>query len=281
MDGQVLAAVIGGVCTLAGVAAGAAGTFAAAKAQISGAREQADATRAQADATLEQAHSTYRAALDQSRSTERAMHEQWRRTQRREAYAGFISAMDQVEEVCARPAHATTDGLDGASRALSAARSMVELEGSERLTRLAAEALEACTELGRLAAKMAPHESARRMLEEEIAEGAAAERADPESRAGRALEAHSALTMYRDVAFHYEKGGRSTSDYEEARARAEAAVEAYGQFTRSQIRALMADATWASAFRASSAHAKASERLAAVRSKFVEAARGDLELGAL
>jgi hypothetical protein len=43
----------------------------------------------------------------------------------------------------------------------------------------------------------------------------------------------------------------------------------------------MADATWASAFRASSAHAKASERLAAVRSDFVEAARGDLELGAL
>lgn len=281
MDGQVLAAVIGGVCTLAGVAAGAAGTFAAARAQISGAREQADATRAQADATLEQAHSTYRAALDQSRSTERALHEQWRRTQRREAYARFIAAVDRVEEVCGKPAHATADGLEDSSRALGAARSMVELEGSERLTGLAARALEVCTELVRLAAKLAPHESARRMLEEEIAEGAASERDDPESRAGRALAAHSALTMYRDTAVHYEKGGRSTAEYEEARARAEAAVEAYGQFTRSQVRALLADATWASTFRASSAHAKASERLAAVRADFVEAARGDLELGEL
>ncbi|MFB7272907.1 hypothetical protein [Streptomyces sp. NPDC056244] len=271
MDGQVLAAVIGGVGTLVGVAAGAAGTYVAARAQVSGARTQADAM-------LEQAQATYRAALDQAHSAERAAHEQWQRTQRREAYAGFLSAMDKVVEVCSEPTLATAEHMAQATRILGSACAMVELEGSEHLGRLAAEAVEHCTELARLTNWLAPQASARRRLQVEIAEASRTEGVDPESRAGQALTAHLALIRLREAVYQYDQGRSDHTEYEAARVRAEAAVEGSGLFTHEQAGALLADPTWANALRASTAHSQVIERVTRARTEFVATARGELEL---
>ncbi|NJP99306.1 hypothetical protein [Streptomyces zingiberis] len=295
MEPDSTATVVGAVCTLVGVAIGAIGTFAAARAQLRGALAQADAALAQAD-------TTYRAALDQAHAAQRAVHEQWRRERRRDAYAGFVTALDRFEELVSRPellddgagtgaGPASGDGGPGAAagggpdapgeaaRAVKAAHAVVELEGPGRIAGLALTAQRHCLTAGDHARRLAPRAAALRLLGE-ATDGAPAERADPASPPALALAAHRALTQLREAAFHHDAGRADRAAFDAAHDRAAAALDACGLFTARQKRALLTDPTWDGALRLGAEHASAVDQLAESRAAFVAAARELLDTDA-
>ncbi|MCF2534377.1 hypothetical protein K6168_01625 [Streptomyces sp. FB2] len=196
--------VAGAVCTLLGVAVGALGTPAAARIQLRGAIAQADAVLAQAD-------TTYRAALDQAYAAQRAAHEQWRREIRRDAYAAFVTALDEVREPAARPelldAHEEASGaLPAASRAVTAAFAVVELEGPTSLTLRALTVRQRGLTAAEHALRLAPRATAMRLLNS--ATGAAtADTSDGGSSSAPARAAHQALTQLREAVYRMERGG--------------------------------------------------------------------------
>ena len=278
MDSQVVSAVIGGVCTLLGVLVGAVGTLGSARAQTRGAT-------AQADAMLTQARATYDAALDQARVSQRAAHEQWRRGVRRDAYAAFVAALDDVEALVTRPellgpdASGDSGELGAASGALRAADAVVQLEGPAPLASLAARARESGAELVVQALRLAPRAGALRMLAA-ATDATAADLGTAGSPAALAVAAHQALTQLREAAFQHDAGRTGQAGYETAQQRAAGALDACGLFTPQQKRALLTDPSWNGALRGGRAHADAAEQLTRARAAFVDAARAELDSGA-
>ncbi|NEY34576.1 hypothetical protein GTU99_20630 [Streptomyces sp. PRKS01-65] len=271
MSSDGMATVVGAVCTLLGVAVGALGALAAARVQLRGAIAQADAVLAQADAT-------YRAALDQAYATQRAAHEQWRREIRRDAYAAFVTALDEAREMVARPellGSGPQDGsgpLQAALRAVTAAFAVVELEGPASLTVLARTAQQRCLAAGEHALRLAPRAGAMRLLSS--ATGATtADRSSSGSPSALARSAHQALTQLREAAYRYENGHIGRDAYDSARQRASEAVDACGLFTADQARALLSDPSWEAALRMGGEHADALTRFEVARGDFVSAAR--------
>ncbi|MFD7288523.1 hypothetical protein [Streptomyces sp. NPDC059863] len=278
MDSEVIAAFIGGGCALVGVAIGAAGTIGTARMQNRG-------VTAQADAMLRQAEATYGAALDQAQATHHAAHEQWRRGVQRDAYAGFIAALDEAERLISQPELLDTEvpggvrtSLAAASRALRAAHAILELEGPQRLVALATTARESCLELTTSAEGLAPRARALRILAAAI-DTTVAERSAPQSSASLALAAHLAITQLREAAHQHDTGRIDQAAYHEAHERASASLEACGLLTMEEVRAVLADPSWERALRRGSRHADAAERLAEARTAFVEAARDHLASG--
>ncbi|MEU4653660.1 hypothetical protein AB0G32_06905 [Streptomyces sp. NPDC023723] len=279
MGSDGLATIVGAVCTLLGVAVGALGALAAARVQLRGAIAQADAVLAQAD-------TTYRAALDQAHAAQRAAHEQWRREVRRDAYAAFVTALDEVTEWVARP-ELLDDGPDGgsvrlsaASRAVTAAFAVLELEGPVALTDLARTARQRCLAVGEQARRLAPRATAMRLLS--TAAGAAtADPADSQSSSALARSAHQALTLLREAAFRHDTGQVGRTAYDAAHQRAAETLEACGLFTAEQRRALLSDPSWEAALRTGSEHATALTRFDEARSGFVSAAHELLDAGTL
>ncbi|MFE5190313.1 hypothetical protein [Streptomyces sp. NPDC056628] len=263
--------VVGAVCTLLGVAAGALGALAAARIQLRGAIAQADAVLAQAD-------TTYRAALDQAYAAQRAAHEQWRREIRRDAYAGFVTALDEVQELTARPElldaghEEASGGLPTASRAVTAAFAVVELEGPASLTVLARTAQQRCLTAAEHALRLAPRATAMRLLSS-TAGGATAAGSDGGSPSALARTAHQALTQLREAAYRLEQGQIRRDAYDAAHQRATEALDGCGLFTAAQTRALLSDPSWEAALRMGSEHADALTRFEAARGDFVSAAR--------
>ncbi|MBQ0997712.1 hypothetical protein [Streptomyces sp. RK62] len=269
--GDGMETVVGAVCTLLGVAVGALGALAAARIQLRGAIAQADAVLAQAD-------TTYRAALDQAYAAQRAAHEQWRREIRRDAYAAFVTALDAVRELAARPelldaAHEEASGaLPAASRAVTAAFAVVELEGPASLTLLARTAHQRGLTAAEHAVRLAPRATAMRLLNS--ATGAApADTSDSGSPSALDRAAHQALTQLREAVYRMERGEISRDAYDAVRQRATEAVDACGLFTPDQTRALLSDPSWEVALRMGSEHADALARCEAARGDFVTAAR--------
>ncbi|GHH23157.1 hypothetical protein [Streptomyces rubradiris] len=266
-----MATIVGAVCTPLGVAVGAVGAPAAARVRLRGAI-------AQADAVLAQAHTTYRAALDQAYAAQHAAHEQWRREIRRDAYAAFVTALDEVRELVARPEFLDTDPEDGsgplqaASRAMAAALAVVELEGPASLTVLARTVQQRCLVAGEHALRLAPRATAMRLLSS-ATDAATADRSDNGSPSALARSAHQALTQLREAAYRHESGRIGRDAYDAARQRATEAVDVCGLFTAGQARALLSDPSWEAALRMGSEHAEALARFEAARGDFVSAAR--------
>ncbi|MFF8841146.1 hypothetical protein ACF08N_00200 [Streptomyces sp. NPDC015127] len=276
MDAQVTSALIGGGCTLFGVAFGVVGTLVAARAQITGAK-------AQADAMLEQAKATYRAALDQAHAAQRAAHEQWRRGVQRDAYAAFIAALAEVERQVTQPDLLTSEDSDStgplgtALRTLRATRAALELEGPAPLAMRAAEACIRTDAVVRYAIQLAPRANALRILSHAITNATTAERENPRSPVGLSLTAHQDLTRFREASFQYEAGRIDHDAYDTARQRAASSLDACGLLTAQQIRALLSDPSWDGALQTGREHADATQRLAEARTAFVEAAREHLD----
>ncbi|MFK0116902.1 hypothetical protein [Streptomyces sp. NPDC090994] len=264
MDSEGMSTIVGAVCTLLGVAVGALGALAAARVQLRGAIAQADAVLAQADMT-------YRAALDQTHAAQRAAHEQWRREIRRDAYAAFVTALDEVKELVARPELLDADALSAASRAVTAAFAVVELEGPAPLTDLARTAQRRCLVADEQARRLAPRATAMHVLS--TATGAATDQADSGSPSALARAAHRALTQLREAAFRHDTGRADRSAYESARHRAAEALDACGLFTAEQRHALLGDPSWEAALRMGSEHAEALRQFDAARGDFVSTAR--------
>lgn len=278
MDGQVTAAVIGGACTLAGVAAGAVGAFTAARSQVA-------AARTQADAMLEQADATYRAALDQARLERRSAHEQWQRGLRRDAYAAFIAALIEVERRVAQPEllaeddALTSGGLGSAVRALDGAQAGVELEGPDVVTRHAADACARAGTAAQLALELAPRAGGQRAMDLATSTVTDSERENPGSPGGRALAARRELVRLRDALHQLRTGALGHEGYMTARDRTAASFETAGFLTPQQSRALLSDPSGDAALQIGHEHAVALERLAESRTAFVAAARERLENG--
>lgn len=275
MDGQVAAAVIGGACTLTGVAAGAVGAFAAARSQVA-------AARTQADAMLEQAKATYRAALDQARLERRSAHEQWQRSLRREAYAAFIAALVEVErrvaqaELLADDDALTSGALGSAIRALDGAQAGLELEGPDVLTE---KATDACTRAGTaadLALQLAPRTGGQRAMDLATATVTDTEREDATSPGGRALAARAAFVRLREALHQLRTGALEHEQYMAVRDCTAASFEAAGFLTPQQSNALLSDPSGDAALHLGHEHAVALERLAQSRTAFLAAARACL-----
>ncbi|MFE0405537.1 hypothetical protein ACFW19_27055 [Streptomyces nigra] len=268
--GDGMETVVGAVCTLLGVAVGALGALAAARIQLRGAIAQADAVLAQAD-------TTYRAALDQAYAAQRAAHEQWRREIRRDAYAAFVTALDEVRELAARPElldarEEASGALPAASRAVTAAFAVVELEGPASLTLLARTAHQRGLTAAEHALRLAPRATAMRLLNS--ATGVAtADTSDRGSPSALARAAHQALTQLREAVYRMERGETGRDAYDAVRQRATEAVDACGLFTPDLTRALLSDPSWEVALRMGSEHADSLARCEAARGDFVTAAR--------
>ncbi|MCZ9344914.1 hypothetical protein NGM37_44920, partial [Streptomyces sp. TRM76130] len=163
-----------------------------------------------------------------------------------------------------------------ASRAVTAALAVVELEGPASLTVLARTAQQRCLAAGEHAVRLAPRATAMRQLSD-ATDAVATDRSGSGSRPALARSAHQALTQLREAAYRHERGQVSRDVYDSARQRAAEAVEECGLFTAGQARALLSDPSWEAALRMGSEHADALRRFEAARADFVSAVRALLD----
>lgn len=280
MDLQGIGAVASAAVALIGIPAAVLVGRGQTKAAVRAAQLTADAGHVQAEAT-------YSAALHAVRDQARAEHRQWRHTLRREAWAQFTSAVNDVRTAADDLAHNTGPNheharLDEASvtaeRALAFTVSVVDLEGPPAIAEAADRAHRMCQALLRHTRQAAPPLRADALLQA-IETGNQSIDMDDATSARDALHELGAAVHARDTGSSYpiQEAGQRATAAAQASARSLTVLATCG-VTGAQATALIRDAQQriTAQHRRQSVHA-AQDAVMRMMEVFTEAARTYLD----